>query len=217
MTKYAEQMHQKANIRFGLAALLLIIATIFIIWPDYQQLRESQADIVSTDQQIVNAEANLAIERDAYRKLKDTYNKSAVRDQQTIAAVLPESAHQTDIVRTLEAKVNELAGSDTSLFLETVNFSKVSVVRDSDHLYMPIDINIVGAKEKLMAFLRYLEKTGSTNTNEEPSRFIDVQEVSMQIKDRGSATDMEQGIMMDISANAYILPSLEEINASKKK
>lgn len=212
MTKYITRLRQGANIRFGLAAAITIIATIFLVWPSYKQLIQTRTDIATVDSQAIDIEIKLEVERDEYRLLKNDYGLNATTDENTITTILPETAEETGIVRELERKANELTGSNNSLILESVNIGKSSAKKDADYLSLPIKINLTGTKEKLLAFLRYLEKTGSIIENE-ATRLIDVQDVSMQIKNRGTQTSIANEISVDISANAYVLPTPEEIAA----
>ncbi|MFH0776242.1 MAG: hypothetical protein V1936_01360 [Patescibacteria group bacterium] len=214
MTKYVTRLNQGANIRFGLAGAIALLAAIFMIWPDYSQLTRTQAEIASIDQQTAETELDLDAERNSYRLLKSEYGLNATTDQKAITAILPETANETNIAREFERAANELAGDSGSLVLESVNIGKAIGEKDVDYLALPIKMNLTGTKEKLLAFLRYLEKTGSASS---ASRLIDVQDVNLQIKNRGSQIEAVPEITVDISANAYILPTPEEIAASKAK
>ncbi len=218
MTKYTTRLHQGANIRFGLAMIIAIIASVFMVWPNYQNLTETRANIIEADNQITYAEIEIGSERDQYRILKAEYSIRVETDQKMISTVLPEKTDETNIIRALEKKANELAGSDKSLTLETVSFGKTSSEKDADYLSLPIKMKLTGTKEKLMAFLRYLEKTGNITINKDKAtRLLDVQDVSMQLKDRGSKTEVANEVSLDLSVNTYILPSLEEIKSKKRK
>jgi Tfp pilus assembly protein PilO len=220
MTKYITRLRQGANIRFGIAALIATLAVIFMIWPSYQKLMDARAGIRDADEQTSDIEIELGVKRDQYRLLKAEYSILAATDQKVISSILPEKAEETNIVRELEKKVNELAGSDKSLVLETVNFGKAGSTKDVDYLTLPIKINVSGTKDKIMTFLRYLEKTGNIIAGEDKAaRLLDVQDITMQIKDRGTKTEITQGINVDLSVNAYNLPSPEEIavNRANKK
>ena len=218
MTKYTSRLRQGANIRLGLAAVITILTGVFVAWPNYQKLIETRASIVKLDKQIVDSELELESERDRYRLLKAEYSIRAETDQRTISTILPEKAEETNIIRELEKKANELAGSDKSLTLELVNFGKATSVKDVDHLTVPIKIKLLGTKEKLMAFLRYLEKTGSiTADDNRATRLLDVKDVSMKIKERGSKTAMTEEITVELAVNAYNLPYSKEIAASETK
>lgn len=217
MTKYTDRIRQGANIRFGLAALIVIIAAIFLVWPSFKQITQARAGISNADDQIIETELKLEAERNEYRLLKNEYGIDATLDQSTITKILPESAEETAIVRELERKANELSGDNNSLILESVNIGKSSSEKDVDYLSLPIKINLTGTKEKLLAFLRYLEKSGVVVDDQLATRLLDVQDVSMQIKNRGSQTSASSEINVDITANAYILPTPEEIAARKAK
>ncbi|MCK5472268.1 hypothetical protein KAI54_03720 [Candidatus Gracilibacteria bacterium] len=214
MTKYTSRLRQGANIRFGLTVIIAVLAAIFIIWPNYQKLIEVRAKILEVDKQTVDSELELESERDQYRILKAEYNLRAKTNQRIISTILPERAEETKIIRELEKKANELAGGNESLILEMVNFGKTSLVKDMDYLILPIKIRLLGTKEKLMAFLRYFEKTGNITVDDEATRLLDVKDVNMKIKDRGSKTEIMKEITIDITVNAYNLPSLEKIAAS---
>jgi hypothetical protein len=211
MTKYAEQLNQKANIRFGLSAVLIIIATIFMIWPSYKQLVKVRADIVESDKKILNTRTMLAEERDQYSLLKAAYSIRMTTDKEVITSILPDSTNETDIVRELEKKAVELAGKDKSFFLDTISFSKPSSIRDTDYLALGLKISAVGTREKLTSFLRYLEKTGNVLDKDMPSRFIDVQTINLSAKDRGTSAEINKEVTMNILSNAYVLPSIENI------
>ncbi|MCF7846082.1 MAG: hypothetical protein K9L85_02490 [Candidatus Peribacteraceae bacterium] len=216
MTNYTARLKRGANIRFGLAAAIALIAAIFLIWPNYRQLSETRAGIADLDSQMIDAELELEAERNEYRLLKNEYSLSAATDEGTIVAILPETSKETEIARELERKANELSGDNDSLILESVTIGKASNKKEVDYLELPIKISVIGSKEKILAFLRYLEKTGTVTDGEQAARLIDVQNVSLQIKNRGSQTNSTSNeINVDIAANAYVLPTPEEIAASK--
>ena len=218
MTKYTSRLRRGANIRLSLTAIIAVLATVFMIWPNYQKLVKTRANILEFDKQTTDDELKLESERDLYRLLKAEYSVRAETDQRIISTILPKKEEETKIVRELEKKVNQLAGSDKSLVLEMVNFGKATLVKDMDYLILPIKIKLLGTKEKLMAFFRYLEKTGSTNiTDDKAVRLLDMKSVSMKIKDRGSKTEMTEEITVDLAVNAYSLPSSEEIAINKAK
>ncbi|MBU1089492.1 hypothetical protein KKF38_01705 [Patescibacteria group bacterium] len=217
MTKYTTRLRQGANIRLGITVIIAALAAVFMAWPNYQKLIKTHANIFELDSQIADSELELESERDQYRLLKAKYSIRAETDQRIIATILPEKTEETKIIRELEKKANELTGSDKSLVLESVNFGKATSIKDVDYLILPIKIKLLGTKEKLMTFLRYLEKTGNINSDDdEATRLLDVKDVSMKIKDRGSKTEMTEEINVELAVNAYSLPSLEEIAASNK-
>ena len=215
MTKYITRLSKGANIRFGIAATIMVLAIVFIVWPNYQRLVETRANISKINEDITNEESKLEIERNEYRLLKAKYSIGAEADQKTISTILPEETEETNIVRELEREVNELAGDDKLLVLENVNFGKPTSVKDADHLVLPIEIKISGKKERLMTLLRYLEKTGGIITGgNRASRLLDVKDVTMSLKDHNA---IAKGVKIDLSVNAYNLPSLEVIAANKAK
>ncbi|MFH0834699.1 MAG: hypothetical protein V2A63_04940 [Patescibacteria group bacterium] len=207
MTTYTSRLRKGANIRFGLAAGILFIAAIFLIWPNYKQLVQDKTNISELNKQLSSSELELDAERNQYRLLKNEYGLEANTSENTIATILPEKADETDIVRMLEQRANELGGEEKSLILDSVNIGSPSPIKDVDHLSLPIKINLVGTKDKLLAFIRYLEKTGLSTTDDQATRLIDIQDVNMQIDNRANTNE----IKVQISANAYILPSPEEI------
>lgn len=212
MTTYTNRLRQSANIRFGLAAAILILAGIFLFWPNYQQLMQSRASISSLNEEIENVQLELEIERSEYRLLKNNYARTAAIDESTIATILPVAAAETNIVRMLEQKVNEMSNNNSSLILESVNIGSASLEKDTDYFALPIKISLTGTKEKLLSFLHYLEKTGSTSENENPTRLIEVQDINLQLSDRGAQSSaLSDEVKMEISANTYFLPSTQKI------
>ncbi len=217
MTKYTTRLRQGANVRFSLTAIIVVLAAVFMVWPNYQKLIKIRTDIFEFDEQAAGSEFELELERDQYRLLKAKYSLRVETNQRVISTILPEKTGETKVVRELEKKVNELTGSDKSLILEAVNFGKITLVKDMDYLVLPSKIKLLGTKEKLMAFLRYLEKTGNITAGDKATRLLDVKDMNMKIKDRGSKTEMVKEVLVDLTVNAYSLPSPEEIAASKAK
>lgn len=216
MTKYTANLRKGANIRFGLSIVILALIVIFVAVPQYQQFIETRSGISRADQEIRLAESDLETKRDEYRILKAQYNQRAETDQKAILSILPQDAAITDIVRELEKKANELS-QDGSFAIETVNFGKSKSDKEVDYLTLPIKINASGSKANIIAFLRYLEKSGSIASDSgQASRLLDVENVTLQAKDRGDKTDLTQDITVDLSVNAYNLPSPEEIAAAKE-
>ncbi|MCF7836504.1 hypothetical protein K9N08_01180 [Candidatus Gracilibacteria bacterium] len=218
MTKYITRLEQGAQIRFGLSAVIVLLASFFIIWPNYQKFVATRKNIILTDQKIANEEIELETERDIYRALKTQYNTEAILSDKTISTILPKNAEETNIVRELEKKANELAGDDKSFVLEKVNFGKNTAQKDSDYFVLPIKISISGSEEKIMTFLRYLEKTGSISAEVgKATRLLDIKDISIDLKNRGAQTEMENNITADLSIDSYSLPTSEEIAAAKTK
>ncbi len=79
--------------------------------------------------------------------------------------------------------------------------------KEADHYTLPIKINLMGTREKLMAFLRYLEKTGNV-ADEKATRLLDVKDISVSMKDRGSSTKEADEVAIDLAVDAYFMPSL---------
>ena len=216
MTKYITRLKQGAQIRFGLSAVIVLLASIFMIWPNYQKFVETRASIILSDQKIANEEIELETERDSYRLLKAEYNANAESSNRIILTILPQNTEETNIVRELEKKANELAGDDQSFVLEKINFGKNTAEKNTDYFVLPIKIGISGSQAKIMAFLRYLEKTGSISAETgKATRLLDIKEVSIDLKNRGTKTEMENNITADLSIDSYSLPSLEEIATAK--
>ncbi|MFH1375550.1 MAG: hypothetical protein ABIH35_02665 [Patescibacteria group bacterium] len=215
MPKYETRLRQAAKIRLGLAAAIVVVVAVFSVWPNYQELRTKSVRVEMLQSEISAIETKLEAERDIYRALKTEYGARAATDQRTITAILPETAEQTKIVRELEAYTNELAGKDDSLILSSINFGRLVETKDVDHITIPLKVNFVATKEKLMAFLRYLERTGNIVAGNKASRLLDVQEVNLQVKDRDSDSVREE-INVDLSVNAYALPSILEGAPAKK-
>ncbi len=208
MTRYITRLHQGANIRFGLATAVVVLFGIFVAWPNLQELVKTRANINEINVQIDDAEIELEAERNQYRLLKAEYSIRAETDQKTISTILPEEAGVTDIVRELEKKVNEIIG----LTLDAVTFGKTTPVKEADYFILPIKIKLSGTEEKLMTFLRHLEKTGNIIANDnQATRLLDVQDVTMKFKDRDTKTEMEEEISINFSVNAYNLPSSKKI------
>ncbi|MFA6458103.1 MAG: GspMb/PilO family protein [Patescibacteria group bacterium] len=218
MTTYTAHLRQSANIRFALIAAILVITGVFLFWPDYKQLQSSLAEIAKLDDQIKSVSLELEGHRDQYRILKNDYALAAVRDESTITTILPLTANETDIVRALEQQARDISGDNSSLVLNSINIGSANNQDKSDYLALPIKISLTGTKEKLMSFLHTLEKTGGAAENSEAStRLISVQDINLQAKDRGAQTEASnEEISMEISVNAYFLPTLQEQAASAK-
>lgn len=209
MPKYETRLRQAAKIRLGLAAVIAVVVAVFSVWPNYQELQVKNARTEMLRSEISAIETRLEAERNIYRTLKTEYGVRAATDQQTITEILPETAEQTKIVRGLETYVNELTGKDDSLVLNSINFGRLVEAKDVDYITVPFKANLVATKEKLMALLRHLERTGNIVTGGDASRLLDVEEVNIQVRDRGSAAVREE-INVDLSINAYALPSVLE-------
>lgn len=218
MTTYTARLRQSANIRFVLTVAILILAGIFSFWPSFQQLKTARTNIASLDDQAKTIALDLESQRSQYRLLKNDYALAAIKDQSTIATILPIATDETKIVRALEQQARDISGDDESLVLVSVNIGSATNQDKSDYSALPIKISLTGTKEKLMSFLHTLEKTGSTVENSEiATRLIDVRDISVQIKDRGAQTVTAGAeVGMEISANAYFMPSAQEA-ASKKQ
>jgi Tfp pilus assembly protein PilO len=209
MTNYANKLRQGAKVRFALTLIVLVLAGIFIVKPNYQQLISSRASILELNEESDKVELELKTKRDEYRVLKNNYALEAIKDKNTIATILPIDAQKTEIVRMLEQKVNDIANQDSSNILESINIGTAKEQKGSDHFSLPIKISLNGTKDKLMTFLRSLEETGSTTKNSESvSRFIDIQDINLKIKDRGiKNSSSSEDVAIEISANTYFLPS----------
>lgn len=205
MAKYEDRLRRNANLRFGITAVIFLVA-LFVIGSNYNEFTNKKAELKQAENDIEKTESDLELSRENYRDLKKDYAYRAEVDQQAIAAALPEEAQQTLIVREIETYTNQLAGNNQTLVLSSVTFNKLIKEDNVDYAVLPMKISLVSNRESLMGFLRYLEHTGSiTNGSENAGRLIDVQDIGIQVLDSEPGEEIK--INADISANAYVLPT----------
>jgi len=217
MAKYEDRLRRSTKVRFGISAVIFLCLVIFVIIPSWQKLTNENSQLAELKTKIAETESNLEINRDSYRDLKEDYAYRAEVDQKAITTALPENAEQTTIVREIEAYTNQLAGSNRTLVLNSINFNKPVKKDDIDYVVLPFKMSLTTTKENLMGLLRYLEHTGSiTSGSTNAGRLLDVQDIDIQVSD--SDANGIGTITADLMVNAYILPTkTETINTANSK
>lgn len=210
MAKYEDRLRRSAKVRFGISAAIFLCLVIFVVIPSWQKFTNENSQLTDLKTKIEDTESNLELNRDSYRDLKEDYAYRAEVDQKAIATALPENPEQTMIVREIEAYTNQLAGSNRTLVLNSINFNKPVQKDDIDYTILPFKMSLTTTKENLMGLLRYLEHTGSiTSGSANAGRLLDVQDIDIQVADNdanGIGT-----ITADLMVNAYILPTKTEV------
>ncbi|MDD3066669.1 MAG: hypothetical protein PHO48_02450 [Candidatus Gracilibacteria bacterium] len=209
MAKYEDRLRRSAKVRFGISAVIFLCLVIFVIIPSWQKLTNENGQLAELKTKIADTESSLELNRDSYRDLKEDYAYRAEVDQKAITTALPENAEQTTIVREIEAYTNQLAGSNRTLVLNSINFNKPVKKDDIDYVVLPFKMSLTTTKENLMGLLRYLEHTGSiTSGSTNAGRLLDVQDIDIQVSD--SDANGIGTITADLMVNAYILPTKTE-------
>lgn len=210
MSKYEDRLSKGSKVRFGLTAVILIIASVLVL-PKYQELQDKKTTIENLESNIRIISTDLEKERDIYRSLKEDYILKAVGDEETITDSLPQTAQQTNIVRELENYMNKIAGDDGVTSLNKITFGRIDQNEESDYLVLPFKMAFSTSEEKLSIILKHLEETGEVNSESgETTRLLDTQEINISVREDAFNTSKKGNINVDLSINAYILPDLEK-------
>ena len=128
--------------------------------------------------------------------------------KKTAITILPDETAETDLVRMLETEAVKLAGDDPASFsLESVGFGSSQKEQDADYSILPISIDIKGNDEKLMEFIRYLEKTGNSSVEDVAvaTRLLEIESIDLQLPE-----DEEDEIQVGLSLNAFVMNDPQE-------
>jgi len=206
MLRYITRLRRQAQIYFVLAFVILVLMSIFVVWPNYRKTVETKQKIIIADEMIVAKGAILEIERDKYRDLKKDYSLRAESDGRAITIILPSDTAETDIIRMLESEAISLAGDDPASFsLKLVNFGSPEKKQERDYFALPFKINMEGEKDKIIEFVRFLEKTGSTSIgdNAAVTRLLEVQSIDLQLPQESA-----DEVQISLSVNAFFMPEV---------
>lgn len=202
MSKYRNRLRRNTNIYFVLAVLLVVLVSIFVVWPNYKLLVEKTTTLADLRTQIEKTEGKLNSSRDDYRLLKNDYASLAINNKTSIGVILPEEALQTSIVRELEKYVNKLKQSNLEISLNEVRFSRSESNKDVDYQTLPFKISLVATRAGLMDFLRHLENSGDLTTGtDKTARLLNATDINIK---KNSETGK---LNVDLSVNAYFLPT----------
>ncbi len=211
MTKRTLRLHRNAQIRLGIAALIVVLTGAFIVWPGYQDLTVKRGELDTLVNNLPELKDQLSTKRKIYRELKKEYSARATTDRVDVATILPSTSAQTDITRMLEAYTNSLAEAPRQLTLQSIDFGKIIEEKDVDYLTLPFKITINSDRTNLNKFLSYIENTGFPADDRTPAtRLLNVQEINIQIADELSARQIEERLKgpvdIDLLVYAYLLP-----------
>lgn len=211
MTKFETRLRQSAYFRLAIAAIILVLVGVFIVYPGYREFNEKRILVTTLQTKIKTIDNALNTERNKYRLLKADYTAKAAVSQKTVETVLPSLPNRTDIVREIEEYSNQFADNET-FELKVINFGKATQNKDADYTTIALKIGFSSTKENLLKFLHHLENTGNTSvTTEQASRLLDVKDINIQTQNKNSAENNEVEIInVELSINAYALPEIQE-------
>ncbi len=213
MTKRTLRLRRSAQIRLGIAAIIVVLTSVFIVLPKYQELSEKRSELATITSGLPALKDELNTKRKIYREQKEEYAAQATTDRDAVGKILPNETAQTAIVRMLEEYTNSLAKAPNQLTLQSIDFGKVTEEKDVDYLTLPLKITINSDRANLNKLLSYLESTGfPPDDRSNATRLLSVKEINVQIADDLSARQIEEQLKgpvdIDLLVHAYLLPSL---------
>lgn len=171
---------KKTYLYFVLSFVLLLISGYFS-WQKFHDLRGVTTRIHNAEEsitQVQNISSSLTTEED-----------SSILDERLalLDTIFPKNEEFHKLTRQLEKYFIDSNTANQRIFLKSVNFATPKVPQvgkdeEADYAILPMTLEIEGSKEKFFEFLKFLENSGSFDS-EKKNRLMSLESITFTIPD----------------------------------